>query len=131
MPKILLQSRFWWFAMFIWFAALYGMSSQSSLVPPSVVKFQDKFEHVGYFTAGGLCFCFALLSRASGISAGRLAIMVILFCSIVGASDEFHQSFTPGRQGNDLGDWLADTVGGVIAAVTCRRAWAWLLRRQS
>ena len=26
----------------------------------------------------------------------------------------WHQSFTPGRMGNDPGDWLADFTGGLL-----------------
>ena len=32
----------------------------------------------------------------------------------VGIFDEWHQSTTPGRDGNSVGDVIADVVGGVI-----------------
>jgi len=43
--------------------------------------------------------------------------MVALVCSVIGRLDEYHQTFTPGRSGNDTGDWLADTLGGAAGAV--------------
>jgi VanZ family protein len=45
-----------------------------------------------------------------------LAIPGLLFTAIIGALDEFHQTFTPGRSGNEPWDWLADVTGGVLAA---------------
>jgi VanZ family protein len=39
-----------------------------------------------------------------------LALVSIAFCSLYGASDEWHQSFVVGRS-SDILDWLADTSG--------------------
>lgn len=38
-----------------------------------------------------------------------------LFCALYAASDEFHQSFVPGRSGNAV-DWVIDLVGVAGAA---------------
>jgi VanZ family protein len=38
-----------------------------------------------------------------------------VFTSLFGASDEWHQLFTPLRD-SDIRDWLADTLGAVIGA---------------
>ena len=38
----------------------------------------------------------------------------VLIVSLFGATDEFHQHFTPGRS-MDVLDWLADTCGAVVA----------------
>jgi VanZ family protein len=38
----------------------------------------------------------------------------VCFCISYGASDEWHQSFVPGRDA-DLLDLLADTTGGLLA----------------
>ncbi len=42
---------------------------------------------------------------------------VVLFCLLYGISDEFHQSFIPGRFASKW-DLLADTVGGILAVIT-------------
>ena len=42
--------------------------------------------------------------------------MVTLVGSVIGRLDEYHQTFTPGRSGNDYGDWLADTLGAAAGA---------------
>jgi VanZ family protein len=44
----------------------------------------------------------------------------MVFCSLYGASDEWHQSFVPGRM-VEVADWLADSIGGVIGAVVAAR----------
>lgn len=44
------------------------------------------------------------------------ALVVTLFCLFYGISDEFHQSFVPGRTA-DVFDVAADTSGGVLAAL--------------
>ena len=36
--------------------------------------------------------------------------------SLFGASDEFHQSFVPGRD-TDVFDWVADTLGATAGAL--------------
>ncbi|MDR0551017.1 MAG: VanZ family protein [Spirochaetaceae bacterium] len=43
----------------------------------------------------------------------RSALITICAVSLYGIIDEFHQSFTPGRECSAL-DWLADTLGAVL-----------------
>jgi VanZ family protein len=48
-------------------------------------------------------------------------------------SDELHQSFVSGRNGNDPGDLTADLLGSVLGAIAylaLRRAIATLRKRQ-
>lgn len=75
---------------------------------------QDKVHHMGaYFIMGVLAWlCFrAYLSKP-----WLLSLCSILFCSLYGISDEWHQSFVPGRSADVL-DWVADTVGATLALV--------------
>jgi VanZ family protein len=44
----------------------------------------------------------------------RAALYTILIIAVYAASDEFHQSFVPGRF-MGLDDWLSDVAGGLIA----------------
>ncbi|WP_138120885.1 VanZ family protein [Bathymodiolus heckerae thiotrophic gill symbiont] len=41
------------------------------------------------------------------------ALSSLVFCSVYGMLDEWHQSFVPGRM-SDINDWLADTVGAML-----------------
>ena len=50
---------------------------------------------------------------------GKLALVAVALASLYAVTDEFHQSFVPGRM-CDPADWLTDTLGatlGVAAAV--------------
>ena len=44
----------------------------------------------------------------------RGAVLALITVSFFGATDEWHQSFVPGREA-DLLDWLADTSGAALA----------------
>ena len=54
-----------------------------------------------------------LLARGFGVRRWWWAIVA---GTLYGVSDEFHQTFTPHRSGNDLGDLTADLVGSTIGA---------------
>jgi VanZ family protein len=118
-PRLLQHAAYWWVAVALWYGILYAASSQATYLPPSPFAFSDKVQHALYFMAGGCCVYIA--QRLQGRSGWLLVLSPILFCMIVGAADEYRQSFTPGRCGNDIGDWTADSIGGVLA---------WLLGRK-
>lgn len=42
--------------------------------------------------------------------------MALIFTSVYGASDEFHQFFVPGRT-CEFYDWVADFLGSVFALI--------------
>ncbi|HEX8953645.1 MAG TPA: VanZ family protein [Polyangia bacterium] len=101
------------------FAALIfvGSSIPGNAINPRLT-IHDKVVHAGEYAV----FAF-LLARAIGARGWWLAIVV---GALYGVSDEFHQTFTPMRSGNDLGDMTADLVGSAIGAVS----WRLLLRRR-
>jgi VanZ family protein len=45
----------------------------------------------------------------------------ILAIALIGGLDEYHQTFTPGRSGNDPYDWLADVLGAAAGAFAFKR----------
>ena len=62
----------------------------------------------------------ALLTRALAGGLGRsvrptLAVVAVVAASAYGVTDEFHQSFVPGRDPSGW-DLLADTVGAALGA---------------
>lgn len=73
---------------------------------------QDKILHAGaYFIMGVLAWrSFKSVFNSSII----LALFSIIFCSLYGISDEWHQSFVEERS-PDIADWLADTCGAGLA----------------
>ena len=90
---------------------IYWLSDQPSLPTPMLFPHQDKLFHAGaYFVMAG----FALRAfRYHTTSLPKLIISSLIFCSLYGMSDEWHQSFVPGRM-SDVVDWIADTVGGML-----------------
>ncbi len=98
-----------------WMCFIFYISHQSSISVPSVISIpgQDKIFHffvyaiLGFFVAGSFS------SFVKGISI-REALWVFLIVFLYAVSDEFHQSFIPGRDPS-AGDVLADCLGGIFA----------------
>lgn len=96
-------------------ASLYFLGSQpfaSGLFPSP----WDKLAHVTTF---------ALIGGATGLASGARGWRLVLSCVAgalaIGAMDELHQAYLPGRSASwaDLG---ADLVGGLFGAVVARLA---------
>jgi VanZ family protein len=115
---MLRRPRTWLILLAVWWATLFVLSHQSHLHPPGTdIANIDKVYHAGYFTIGGMMFFSWLRLRRAGMGFLAAAALTILFCSVIGALDEFHQSFIPNRSGNDPWDWTADTVGGLLGCL--------------
>ena len=90
---------------------IYWLSDQSTLPAPELFQHQDKVVHAGaYFVMA----VFTLRAFRHSISSLPCLILAsLVFCSLYGLFDEWHQSFVPGRM-SDINDWLADTMGAII-----------------
>ena len=87
---------------------IYWLSDQQTLPTPDLFENQDKLLHFGAYFVMGL---FAWRSFRHLISPPIILVLVsIVFCSLYALSDEWHQSFVPGRS-SDVLDWIADTLG--------------------
>ncbi|MGH3991434.1 MAG: VanZ family protein [Pseudonocardiaceae bacterium] len=65
-----------------------------------------------------LCFlCWRPL--ATVMPASRAALTALLVASLYAATDELHQSFVDGRNGNPI-DWAIDTAGAALMALRLR-----------
>jgi VanZ family protein len=125
-PERLQSSTLWVILAIIWFGILFYFSSRSHVDTGISFSNQDKVLHATYYTAGSLCIFFAMWYRQRGASLFLASLAAVLFCAAVGAFDEYHQTFTPGRSGNDPWDWLADITGGFLGGWIGRM----VLRRQ-
>ncbi|WP_395715672.1 VanZ family protein [Prosthecobacter sp.] len=125
-PRFLVLPLFWRMLVVVWAAALWWLSSQSKLPSPAKFEGIDKIQHAIYFAAGGLCFLLGL--RLAGLARQTIPaiVLTVLFCSVIGLIDEWHQTFTPGRSGGDVWDWTADTFGGFLGALIALGAGKWL-----
>jgi len=74
---------------------------------PMMFNMQDKLMHAcAYAVMAGLCW----MSFCHRFSLPVLRAIVPLFCLCYGISDEWHQSFIPGRDAS-IGDVAADLTG--------------------
>ena len=69
----------------------------------------DKMAHFGFYGVAG--FLFVLWRREIGKGAAGAVVWAAIFAALLGAVDEFHQQWIPGRS-MDLLDWVADVAGG-------------------
>ena len=82
--------------------------------------FPAPFDKVVHFTYYGIMA--ALLSHGVG---PRWLILPLVLVPVIGAADEWHQSFVAGRDASGW-DWLADEIGTVVAVYVY---WKWLKSR--
>jgi VanZ family protein len=100
---------------------IFALSAQVdplSFLPPEVLL-QDKLLHLLEYAALGALLVPGL--RLAGFSPGGALLLAVALASLYGATDEFHQSFVPGRTA-DLFDWVADTLGAALGASTATAA---------
>jgi len=79
----------------------------------------DKVAHFGFYGVAG--FLSALWRRESGRGTKGSAVFAVVLVAFLGAADEIHQRWIPGRS-MDLLDWVADIAGGVAGALSSSAA---------
>lgn len=105
----------------VYAGVLFALSSQPNPLPflPPEFLLQDKLLHgLAYAVLGALLFSGF---RGTGCTPRRAVLLSVLVASLYGATDEFHQSFVPGRSPDPL-DWVADTLGAALGATAARAA---------
>lgn len=93
---------------------------------PYLFRWADKLAHLAVYAAlcGALIYAFPPRYRCS--SRKMVAAMSLLLCLLYGISDEFHQSFIPGRYPS-LTDIVADISGAGLACMF----WLWMNRTEN
>jgi VanZ family protein len=116
-----------WAPAVLWAALIFTLSSIAGLpAPPGGLT--DKHAHLITYAVLCACLVWGLTDRAPARTTGRIAAAAVVLATLYGASDEWHQSFVPGRETSVL-DLAADTAGAVLAAVALR-AWAIIRARR-
>ena len=94
-------------------AATFVASHQSQVEIPFGAP--DYIGHgVSYAVLGALLLRALADGTLRGMRTG-LILPAVLIATVYGVSDEFHQSFIPGRTAS-VGDIVADTIGALIGA---------------
>ncbi len=89
-----------------WAGVLFLLSSLPDLPGPGGIPFGDKLGHFTLYAVLGLLL--ALGRRRSRRAVPHLLLLAI--GALYALSDEWHQSFVPGRSPDPL-DWMADVIG--------------------
>lgn len=112
------RPKTWLIGWCLWFLSLWFLSSGTP-APENTpnIPHLDKIAHFGFFFGGGGLFCAWLSHQFENCKRLQSIVITTLIGSLVGVIDEYHQTFTPGRSGNDLGDWTADTLGSLTGAI--------------
>ena len=109
----------WWLPVLIWMGVIFAGSSIGSL-PRIGGRATDsvahRVAHVIEFAALG-ALTLRAVSKDKRITK-REMIITLIVVALYGASDEFHQRFTPGRSSEGL-SVLFDVAGGIAGA------WVW------
>lgn len=121
MRKKILSKFNFWAPPVIWASLIFFFSSLT-VTPTSEIYWQDfvikKTAHLieyGIFAA--------LLYRAlrmEGVVKSKAIFWAIFISVIYGILDEFHQSFTPGREPR-VRDVFFDTIGGILGVYLCKK----------
>ncbi|MEO8341360.1 MAG: VanZ family protein [Nitrospirota bacterium] len=115
---------FWYWAPVALYAGMiFYLSAQShpeEQLPSFLLKdVSDKVLHaVEYGILAVLC-CRAFRWAAGPAVARQAIVAAIVAASVYGVTDEVHQFFVPFRESSWL-DWLADTAGAAIGALSWR-----------
>lgn len=107
-----------------WMAVIFGFSS----LPGSAVP--GKYGSLAHFCEYGILAVLYALALPDGFSWRRRTMAAVAMASLYGVTDEFHQSFVPGRV-PDVVDWMVDTAGAITAVGALSALGALLARRRS
>ena len=92
---------------------IYWASDHGVVATPEFTHWVPSFDKLAHFSVYGLLSTLTLRVLGRGRWAPWLAIGAV---SLFGVTDEWHQSFVPGRSSEVL-DWVADTLGAALAVL--------------
>ncbi len=118
-----MQMLWYWMPVALYAGAIFYLSAQphpEEQLPSFLLReVSDKVLHLlEYSVLGALCYR-AFRWGLNGQVAARALIIAIVAASLYGVTDEVHQLFVPFRESSWL-DWLADTIGAAIGALSWR-----------
>ena len=102
-----------------WAALLFGLSALPELSAGASIPYGDKVAHLVAYAIFG-----TLLAFGRGRTGRPIPhLLLLLIGALYALSDEWHQSFVPGRV-PDVADWAADLLGLVTGYTVGARRWS-------
>jgi VanZ family protein len=121
------QVLWYWAPVALYAGTIFFLSAQShpeEQLPSFLLEgVSDKVLHAVEYSILSL-LCYRAFRWAAGPAVARQAVVLaIVTASVFGLTDEVHQLFVPFRE-SSWQDWLADTIGAVIGAMSWRFLWS-------
>jgi VanZ like protein len=107
-----------WLPVALWMVLVFFFSSLSRL--GALGRVPDWISHPLEYGLGAVLVGRALAGGFARPLPVRLAVATVLLVTAYGVSDEYHQSFVPGRDADPL-DVVKDCAGASLAAAALRR----------
>lgn len=107
-----------WGPVVLWMAIVFLVSSLSR--PAMASRVPDWISHPLEYAVGSALFCRALTEGRGRPLSLRAAAAATLLATLYGVTDEYHQSFVPGRT-SDPADVGKDFAGAAAASFLYRR----------
>ncbi len=98
-----------------WMGLIFYLSHQPSLPTPALFEGQDKLFHALVYALLASLYLGVLPTARLALQPRRWITIMALLATLYGLSDEFHQSFIPGRSAEVL-DLLADAAGALLGS---------------
>lgn len=106
-----------------WMAVIFGLSS----LPGSAVP--GKYGTLAHFAVYAVLGALLLIALPRADRPWVAIATAVAIASLYGITDEFHQSFVPGRV-PDIADWAVDTAGALTATLLLEAARRLTAKRQ-
>ncbi len=104
------------FPAIVWCGVIFFLSSLQGNEVPGLKYNTDKLAHAVVYFILGAAFHRALKFQKNPSLVSFSLLLTVLGTFLYGMSDEFHQSFVPGRMAG-WNDVLADVAGGILYVV--------------
>jgi len=114
--RFFIQFLQYWLPVLLYVTLIIVLSSQANLQPPFHWNNGDKLAHMMEYFGLGILLARAWRSALRLRWALAAAMIALAMGVLVGAGDEFYQSFVPGRD-SSVYDLMADTIGVALAQV--------------
>jgi VanZ family protein len=106
-----------WAPVILCMGFIFYASSITGQDIPSLFPHEDILFHATIYAILALFFYRALKTTDTRLIRMQVFIFTVIFGFAYGASDEFHQMFTPGRDCSGF-DLVVDTIGACLGGIT-------------